>query len=388
MKIPHHRLPAFILTILVLASYLQILLGPGTVNSPRGWVFLGAGVVYLLNALFWANRLEARSGLPYRLLYFAVQICVIAAILLLTPRRGSMLLLTLPIASQAFILLPRLFAAIVTGVLFATIYACFGTPTDRGVLSSFLGIGTGFAFVIAFTLLVESERSERLKREELATELEKVNAQLRAYSAQLGEVAALEERNRLAREIHDGLGHHLSLVVVQIEAAKATFRMRPDQFPTELEKAHQYVKEALLDVRRSVRSLRANEANVRSSLEELLRQLVAQQSSAEFIAKIEVVGEIRRLSANTEHHLFRLVQESLTNIRTHAGATLATIRLDFATAGRVEIVIQDNGRGAPQPLVFGNGLAGMRERMVLLDASFAAGNRPGGGFCVKASFHG
>jgi signal transduction histidine kinase len=99
---------------------------------------------------------------------------------------------------------------------------------------------------------------------------------------------------------------------------------------------------------------------------------------------LQIEGSPRALDAVAEHALFRAAQEGLTNVRKHAGATSATLTLDFRLPGRVRLTIADNGRGLPADMARGSGygLRGLRERIALLGGSVVAGNAPGGGFAL------
>jgi signal transduction histidine kinase len=119
-------------------------------------------------------------------------------------------------------------------------------------------ISTAIFFVAALTQSRINEQEARAQAEELTVQLEKANHRLAEYAPQVEELATANERNRLAREIHDNIGHGLTIVSVQLEAAKAVFRSNPERALDALEKAHELVRKGLASVRESVSALRVS----------------------------------------------------------------------------------------------------------------------------------
>jgi signal transduction histidine kinase len=233
-----------------------------------------------------------------------------------------------------------------------------------------------FAFTIAFTLITRQALLAKDRAEQLRQEIEAANARLRAYAAQAEDLATTRERNRVAREIHDGIGHYLTVVKTQLDAAAAILPAQPDKAREAILKSAKLTGDALDDVRRSVGALRTDTA--RPPLPEALQALVHE---AGLPVTIRLAGEPRPLAPGVEHALFRSAQEALTNIRKHAGATAAELSLDFAAGGRVTLAVTDNGRGAAGTAA-GFGLVGIRERIAVIGGRVESGNRPGGGFTL------
>ena len=143
-----------------------------------------------------------------------------------------------------------------------------------------------------------------------------------------------------------------------------------------MRKAARLTGEALDDVRRSVGALRAD--TPRPPLPEAVKQLAAHGSPVPVVA---VEGAPRPLAPAIEHALFRAAQEGLTNIRKHARATSALVRLDFREPQRVRLELCDNGVGTAGGSA-GFGLTGIRERIEVLGGKVESGNRAGGGFAL------
>lgn len=191
-------------------------------------------------------------------------------------------------------------------------------------------------------------------------------ANLFGQSAQLG---ALEERNRLAREIHDTLAQGLSAVAMQLESADALLESgsEPERVRATIQQALSLTRVNLDEARRSVMDLRAAPLEG-LSLSAALSRLVAEQTiAADPVIRFESTGGGRRLPVRIEDGLYRITQEALSNIQQHAEADRAYVRLGISSA-EARLVIEDDGRGFdPSTIPAGSfGLVGMNERVKLL----------------------
>lgn len=350
------------------------------INAPEGMTLAALGLIYVVVGCFapleanCARRCWKLAG------YFSVQAVVLGLMLSLSRLSGMAGLCTLPLVAQAVASLPPIPAVIYVAGLFSlplSVMVWVDGTTDRlpGAAGGFLA---SFAFVIVFTRIAVREKHTREHAEKLAAELATANEQLREATLRAEELAMARERNRLAREIHDSLGHYLTTVAVQLEAARALFPTEPARALGAVEKAHGLAREALVDVRVSVGALRA-EGPARP-LVERLREL----AEGEFGARVElkILGEVRRLAPELEHGLFRAAQEGLTNARKHAAAKRVTLSVDFSVPNRVVVSVEDDGRGCAEP-TGGFGLTGLRERVALLGGTLTAGNGEAGGFALR-----
>ncbi|WP_341721191.1 sensor histidine kinase [Micromonospora sp. FIMYZ51] len=193
---------------------------------------------------------------------------------------------------------------------------------------------------------------------------------------------ATEERLRIARELHDALGHHLSLINVQ--ASAALFRPDPDRSTQALTAIKQTSGETLRELRATLGLLRQDDRApaVPSPGLNRLYELVTAAGRAGLEIRTELT-ETRPLSPDVELAAYRIVQESLTNVTRHADATAVTIRVR-PDGGDVLVEIEDDGAGAPGPP--GNGIVGMGERVQALGGELTTGPGPAGGFRVRARF--
>ncbi|GGQ34529.1 signal transduction histidine kinase [Actinomadura coerulea] len=217
-------------------------------------------------------------------------------------------------------------------------------------------------------------------------------AQERARVAERGREAearrrAIEERLRIARELHDVLGHNISLINVQATAALHGLRREPQRAEDALTAIKQASKDVLREMRATLGVLRQVDeaapvapAPGLGRLDELTRGLAA----AGLKISTEVEGEPRPLPAEADLAAYRIVQEALTNVTRHSGATSAVVRVGYGADG-VVVSVQDDGTprsGAPSS--GGSGIRGMRERAEALGGDLDAGPGPDGGFTVRA----
>ena len=327
----------------------------------------------------WAKRLLPQC---WAWPYFALQLLLFAAIYALPIPRHTVWILAMPIVSLATTVLRlpwAVFIALLCVAIQAAFFRYYGAPW-HGVASAVLGLGVGMLFTIGCTGLAIWANTSREKAERLAGELAVANDELRAAAGRAAALAAAQERNRIARDIHDGLGHFLTVVAVQLQAARALLPEQPERAGEALDKAEQSARSALADVRRSVGALRepAERPQLRVALEGLVRESGGTVS-------FESAGEPRQLPEAAEQALFRTVQEALTNVRKHAGPARVVVRLDYRAADRVSVEIADDGLGyAVTSPTGGFGLAGLRERLGSVGGTLAAANGPEGGFRVCA----
>lgn len=212
--------------------------------------------------------------------------------------------------------------------------------------------------------------------------------QLERESAQQAELAASDERARIAREMHDVVAHGLSVIVVQADGARYAAAADPEVATRTLETIAGTGREALTDMRRLLGLLRSEDTGVRpqpglADLAFLVEQAAAAGTDldADLPAPLPELPEAVALTA------YRVVQEGLTNVRRHAGpAARVTVRVAVVD-DVLEVAVTDDGRGAaasPSGDGRGLGLRGMRERVTTVGGTLSTGPRPGGGFGVDA----
>jgi signal transduction histidine kinase len=239
-------------------------------------------------------------------------------------------------------------------------------------------------------------RSLRLRRAYL-DELEARARRLERAREADSRAARAEERSRIARELHDVVAHHVSVMTVQAGAARRILHRDPEAVQDALTTIEQMGRTALGEMRRLVGVLRTEAEPSRSELSPQpgvhdVSGLVEQLRETGLQVQLWIEGESRSLSPGVDLAAFRLVQEALTNTLKHAGPQArAWVRIQYADR-QLEIEVEDDGRGLVaglgQPGGNGNGhgLVGMRERVALYGGDLRIGPRSGGGFEVRARF--
>ncbi|GII60296.1 hypothetical protein Skr01_03810 [Sphaerisporangium krabiense] len=250
-------------------------------------------------------------------------------------------------------------------------WAAPGWPGDIEYVSDLLMLGVGLILSFAVAGVAAGAEKDRAR-------LRESNARLAAYAGQAGELAAAAERVRVARDIHDGLGHHLTAVAVLLEKAAAFGERDPALARQALADARESTRRALDDVRRSVRTLRAPAAPAPEfSLLAALTDLAAGAAGQAPAVELDLGGDETGYEPRVRTTLYRAAQEALTNARRHADATHVSVGLALGDA-EARLVVADDGRGFAAGAE-GFGLTGMRERVRLAGGRLDLATGPGAG---------
>ena len=233
------------------------------------------------------------------------------------------------------------------------------------------------AKVIIDLIVAELHRQERMADHARRTATEFVAANVRLQnSLRRSETADLNsERRRIAREIHDTVGHSLTAVLVQLRTARELMRVRPGQVTAYLEEIEVAVRDALRETRQEVRSLREREP-----IQVSWRQLCMKFAECTGVrVDLGILDDLGAVTDGVGETVFRVIQEALTNAIRHGRATKVDVRLRLKPTGQLLLRISDNGGGAlhVQP---GSGLRGMRERIDELRGEVAWETLPKRGF--------
>jgi signal transduction histidine kinase len=195
---------------------------------------------------------------------------------------------------------------------------------------------------------------------------------------------ASEERLRIAQELHDVLGHHLSLINVRAGVGRHLMDRQPEQARAALDTIREASSEALREVRSVLDALYPSGEGVLRAPAPGLDRLDDLTVDAGMPVRTEIIGDPRPLPAEIDRAAYRIVQEALTNVRRHAGSGVsATITIDYQPEALVLRVEDDGAPG--EPSAEGNGISGMRERATALGGSLTAGPLPLRGWRVSAS---
>ena len=293
------------------------------------------------------------------------------------------------------------FVAIMIAVYTAAAYTSGGEAVATAVVTTvglLVGVITGAvggesaANVIPFTFFVVVAyvigRVFR-RRQLVAAELGDRVSQLEQEHEQQARKAVAEERERIARELHDVIAHSVSVMVVQAGAGERVLDDNPEQARAAFQSIRETGSEALEEMRRLLGLLRQkNDALSLAPQPSIARLgvLVEEVRAAGLPTELAVEGKPKTLAPGIELSAYRIVQEALTNIRKHAGVATASVRVHYAEH-EVVLEVDDNGNGSFKTNGdgSGHGLIGMRERAALYGGTVEAGPRPDGGFRIRAT---
>ena len=347
-------------------------------GTPQGtvWMLVGLTLFTVVGTLGWRYCLR-QSSVAWMRAYFFFQTVLFIALFWLenadTMTGSAIGSLAITPILQSAVMRWRV-RGLIYGVVIASmvLISALYLPVDRLVFPTIVLLLTNGAILLIGHLIMSEERAHELLNES--------NRKLTEYAAQVEELATSKERNRLAREIHDSIGHYLTAVNMQIEAARAVMQTDPARAQQALAKAQTLTKEGLAEIRRSVSALRINPMETRP-LHEAIELLVEEHRASGLDVNYRIEGTIRPVSAQVEITLYRIAQEGLTNIRKHARATHADLLLNYQDEQHVNLKITDNGAGSIGKGT-GFGLLGIQERLKLLGGSLSIQTGEGQGFAL------
>lgn len=249
--------------------------------------------------------------------------------------------------------------------------------TDASTLA-----GNALVLVVAW-FLGDTQRARRL----YVRQLEERTAELEAAREELAQQAVARERLRIARELHDVVAHSMGTIAVQAGVGRHVIDARPDEAKRSLEAIEGTSKSALGEIRRMLGLLRSGDdpAEIAPSpgLADLPR-LVSEVEGTGVTVELHAEQPPSPLPDGIDLTIYRLVQEALTNVVRHAGATRARVAVWFPD-GTARIEVVDDGRGSSPAVAAGHGILGMRERVAMHGGSLDTGPLPERGFRVAAT---
>jgi signal transduction histidine kinase len=246
-----------------------------------------------------------------------------------------------------------------------------------------LELGYVLAVVLAVVAVQLYRRVRAQARERLA-----LVAALERERERSAELAVLEERAKIARELHDVVAHGLSVIALQAGGAETALPDEPERARTPLRAIRREAEEALAEMRRALGLLRPGDAPPELAPQPGLAQLpalVERARAAGMPVTLHVDGHPRPVDPGLELSVYRIVQEALANVHRHAGGAPASVRIAW-TGHSLALRVRDTGMRTPGggEEADGHGLIGMRERVRAHGGEFAAGRVPGGGYEVTA----
>ena len=257
-----------------------------------------------------------------------------------------------------------------------------------------MGVVINLGFVVFSALvgsLIRHYQVSRQKIGQLYQELEgshhalhEAHDQLSGYARQVEELTAIRERNQIAREIHDTVGHTMTALIVQLQAARKLQDRDPEKSRETLLRCEELARSALQEVRLSVRAIRDEEGPEQTVIDALRTLLSDFSEMSDMRTDLHLQGHPGVIGQSLQPALYRIVQESLTNAKRHGGAKNASVTL-ICGDEKVTLEICDDGTGAGE-IAPGFGLINMRERVAEQGGTVQFSSQAGEGFCVSVTF--
>jgi signal transduction histidine kinase len=360
------------------------------------WRFYGTvlalGLLLVINILWFQSHEQTffrQHKLFFHWAFNIVTSILVLSALALTGRAEVIFLLFMQTAQFASIfgVWPdgAIYSVISLGIALGILKAYGESNTDLiQTASEFLA---GIIFVLVLVLLEQRSSQATRRAEGLLKDLQAADAALKAAHQKEKELAIAEERMRLARDIHDGLGHHLTVLSIQLQAAEKLVERNPQAAAEAIRVSREEAQAALEEVRHSVGVMRQSPAESQP-LVEMISSLVHDfDEHTGLQSDFECIGDPIELSPFAEQTLFRAVQESLTNIQKHARG-VKHIRVNLAySAEAIRLAVCDDGiqPDATPSAQSGYGLKGLRERVDQLGGEFCCGPDSQNGFQVNVS---
>ncbi len=374
------------------AIYVGVLLAHvlATVAGGAGWHT--AVSVVLIGVLFAADRAEALrfpQGAPMRIAFtlLLTRLAIMSVVVLLGGSTLAWFLLLIPPFRASLYFGDRVSYVVAAITWAAFCLRSWGNPIEGP--QEIILFGMALVFVCTIARALREERESRTNGEALLTELARSHAQLQAHAETVAELATTEERNRLARDIHDSLGHYLTVTNVQIAKAIA-FQYRD---PAVAEQAMRHAKDTAHDalgaVRQSVGALRTTrDAFVFAGA---MSALVDRTRTDGVVISVHIDGNEAFFGTETLTTLYYVTQEGLTNVHKHAGASHVAIEVCFKES-EATLTITDNGCGfvldakddAERGADGGYGLQSMRDRLRRIGGRLTIFSTPGAGTTLTA----
>ncbi|MEM7333003.1 MAG: sensor histidine kinase [Chloroflexota bacterium] len=342
--------------------------------STDGNLFLTAVLLVLFGIIFGSSVYLFDLAPLYTHLYLLIEAIILMLLIGLHPDFMIVIgVLFLPLTSQAPLFLPP-----IHGFLWVFGYvalAAAGEYLIQGQIN-FGSIGLSAGGYLGFAGFGATLRRSVQRREEsqrLLLELQETHAKLQQYTKQAEQLAVSEERNRLAREMHDSLGHRLTVAIVQLEGAKRLIPTEPDRAALIVDNMRTQIKDALAELRKTLTSLRSQPdhlpetADLKTAVSQLIHTF---QSATGLPTHLSIESDLPPLPSTHYTTIYRTVQESLTNIQRHAQADNAWVHIERIN-GHIQIMTKDDGLGFHGEIEDGRfGLRGLEERASQLGGEF------------------
>lgn len=375
-----YRIFYIFMTLVIAAVYGSTVLSSAALREP--WVFAGFTLLVLLHVtLHWLLERIAQKG--WMLAYFIVQGMLAMVIAWWSGTFQMLMGLFMPLVGETIGLFgwtrKALLAIVYYLALSVVIFSIVIRPDWSGWVVGLVVLAATL-FTMLYTTLYIRQVQSREKAQELLKELESANAKLSAYAAQVEDLTISNERQRMARELHDTLSQGLAGLILQLEAVDAHLGARNDERArTILQGALGQARATLADARRAIDDLRSNQS---PGLEEMVRREAKKFTQSTGIPCDLEISLPQDLPGTVNETIRRLLLEGLNNVARHARAKQVTLSLvQPGHEPALQMVICDDGIGFdPSAVKSGHyGLQGMQERVHLVGGSLEVNTSPGQG---------
>jgi signal transduction histidine kinase len=384
---------------LIIGYLLTILTTPPHLTLVNFMVFTVLQVIYCA-VFWWLIKNELSENLRIFAIVMLTILTVATGLLSFVGLQWDWLLYLVTIA--VYFLFLSLRVAIISGVLlYLLLVGNLGYLNNWNwshIYFNSLSLLPAFIFVAVFSLMVrildiQKDHAETLlhRLEESNAELEEAHRQLQSYANEVEELTIVRERTRMAREIHDTLGHYLSILTIQLETISKLQERDPARAAIEIAEARRVASQSMQEVRNAIAALRPTSIAT-LSLTQAITQLgnEFEQSGTETELTLDLDTQLPPISPDLQVAIYRAVQETLTNVRKHAHASKVLVRLRYEDE-LLELVVLDNGSGGSSSELDnqhgGFGLIGLRERIELLGGQVTYGPAEPAGYRVSVQVH-
>ncbi len=369
------------MTLVLAVMYVIVLIDQPDIRQPVPLaLFSVLLIVHII--LHWTLRVIAgRPG--WTLPYLLIQGALACAITLLANNIGMMFGLFMTLVGEAI----GVYGITRRGIVAAAFYLSISLVNYVLILGMsqmlwwLLGVGPTVLFVVIYVELYSRQMNANIRAQELLLELQAANEQLTTYANQVEDLTIANERQRMARELHDTLSQGLAGLILQLEAVDAHLTgSRPEKAQAIVKQTMERARGVLAEARQAIDNLRRAAPG---DLEAALRHEAARFTEATGIPCDVTISAPATLPANLCEPLQRITAEALTNIARHAQASQASLRLT-ADADSLRLEICDDGRGFdPASVLPGHyGLVGMSERARLAGGNLAIKSTTENGTCI------
>ena len=260
-------------------------------------------------------------------------------------------------------------------------FILFLAANMRALKTEFWVATLTYCLVVLILFFFRYSNLEREKEKQLNEELQDANVKLKKYSAEIQNITRVEERTRIAQELHDSIGHGLVALGMNLEFAESTMQRNPSKAAEAIIRARSQSKKCMGDLRKAVTALRNEPSSKASELCDSLKELFGRFQPERVTFNLSFDDRVENESPEIKDCIYKTVREAVTNGIRHGHAKLFTIAV-VKDEGRIAVSVKDNGEGC-QKISKSDGLFGIEKRVGELDGTTRYHSAPGSGFYLE-----